>query len=76
MVTTTARDLAVEIFRERIGSEFVKLIEQLQPKPEYLNLFKEIVLDVWKERRSETTKLVSTLEARATDLKAKHQKLN
>jgi len=33
--------------------EFLKLIKHLQPKPEYLNLFKEIVLDVWKHRQIE-----------------------
>jgi len=53
----------------------LKLIEQLQPKAEYLNLFREIVLDVWKERRKETPKLVSTLENRVSELKAKRQKL-
>jgi len=51
------------------------LIEQLQPKAEYLNLFREIVLDVWKDRQKETIKLVSALESRVTELKAKRQKL-
>jgi hypothetical protein len=39
----------------------------------YLNLFREIVLDVWKERQKETPKLVSALEARVTELKGKRQ---
>ena len=51
------------------------MIEQLQPKAEYLNLFTEIVLDVWKDRKKETIKLVSALESRVTELKAKRQKL-
>ena len=51
------------------------MIEQLQPKAEYLNLFREIVLDVWKDRQKETIKLVSALESRVTELKAKRQKL-
>jgi hypothetical protein len=51
------------------------LIGQLQPKAEYLNLFKEIVLDVWREREKETIKLVATLDSRLSDLKAKRHKL-
>ena len=61
--------------RQELESEFLKLIEQLQPKAEYLNLFREIVLDVWKDRQKETIKLVSALESRVTELKAKRQKL-
>ncbi|MFN2500289.1 MAG: hypothetical protein ABR557_14510, partial [Pyrinomonadaceae bacterium] len=51
------------------------MIEQLQPKPEYLNLFKEIVLDVWKQRQSEDIKLVAKLESRVSALKAKRQRV-
>ncbi len=51
------------------------MIEQLQPKAEYLILFGEIVLDVWKERQKETIKLVSMLESRVAELKARRQKL-
>jgi site-specific DNA recombinase len=61
--------------RQDLEREFLRLIEQLQPKAEYLDLFREIVLDVWKERRKETIKLVTTLESRITELKAKRQKL-
>jgi site-specific DNA recombinase len=61
--------------RQKLESEFLTLIEQLQPKAEYINLFREIVLDVWKQRRSDTSRLVSTLESRVTDLKAKRQRV-
>jgi len=61
--------------RQELESEFLKLIEQLQPKADYLNLFREIVLDVWKDRQKETIKLVSTLESRVGELKAKRQQL-
>lgn len=46
-------------------AKFLELIEQLQPKPEYLRLFGAIVLDVWKKRQSEATKLGVTLQSRA-----------
>lgn len=45
-------------------AKFLELIEQLQPKPEYLRLFRAIVLDVWKKRQSEATKLAVTLQSR------------
>jgi site-specific DNA recombinase len=56
-----------------LESEFLKLIKQIQPKPEYINLFKEIVLDVWKQRKADAIRLVTTLEARVATLKAKRQ---
>src|SRR5262249_4732092 len=61
--------------KQKLESEFLTLIERLQPKAEYLKLFKEIVLDVWNQRRRDTTRLVSTLEARIADLKAKRQRV-
>jgi hypothetical protein len=51
------------------------LIEKLQPKREYLNLFKEIVLDVWKQRQAEAIKLAKTLDSRVDALKAKRQRV-
>ncbi|HUS12508.1 MAG TPA: hypothetical protein VMZ30_18715 [Pyrinomonadaceae bacterium] len=53
----------------------MKLIEQLQPKPEYLDLFREIVLDVWKKRHSEAIKLAATLQSRVEVLKLKRQRV-
>jgi site-specific DNA recombinase len=58
-----------------LETEFLKLIEQLQPKPEYLNLFREIVLDVWKQRQGETIRLAATLADRVKALKAKKQRV-
>ena len=33
--------------------EFQLFLKKLQPKPEYLRLFSEIVLDVWKEKQAD-----------------------
>ena len=63
------------IKKQLLESEFLKLIEQIQPKPEYINLFREIVLDVWKQRQGEAIRLVATLEARVANLKAKRQRV-
>lgn len=54
---------------------FLDLIEQLQPKPEYLRLFREVVLDVWKERQSEATKVASSIEARLEELAQRKQRV-
>jgi site-specific DNA recombinase len=58
-----------------VETEFLKLIEQLQPKPEYLNLFGEIVLDVWKQRQGETLKLAAMLADRGDALRAQKQRI-
>jgi site-specific DNA recombinase len=58
-----------------LESEFLKLIEQLQPKPEYLALFREIVLDVWKQRQAQATEIAATLQSRLDTLKARRQRV-
>jgi site-specific DNA recombinase len=63
------------IRKQLLESEFLRLIEQIQPKPEYINLFKEIVLDVWRQRKADAIKLVAKLEARIDTLKAKRQRV-
>jgi site-specific DNA recombinase len=61
--------------KKLLEEQFLKLIEQLQPKPEYLNLFKEIVLDVWRQRQADAITLAKTLESRVAALKAKRQRV-
>jgi site-specific DNA recombinase len=61
--------------KKLLEDQFLKLIEKLQPKPEYLTLFKEIVLDVWKQRQAEAIILAKTLESRVDALKAKRQRV-
>jgi hypothetical protein len=58
-----------------LETEFLKVIEQLQPKPEYLNLFREIVIDVWRQRQGDAIKLATTLGSRVDTLKAKRQRV-
>ena len=40
-----------------------------------MNLFREIVLDVWKDRREETIKLVYALGSRVTELKQRVRRI-
>ena len=37
----------ISVRKEALEGQFVRLLESLQPKPEYLNLFKAVVLDRW-----------------------------
>jgi DNA invertase Pin-like site-specific DNA recombinase len=61
--------------KNELETEFLTLIEQVQPKSEYLNLFKEIVIDVWRQRQSEIVKLGATLQSRVDGLKAGRQRV-
>ena len=51
------------------------MIEQLQLKPEYLQLFRGMVLDVWKQRQADTIRLTVTLQLRLDSLEAKRQRV-
>jgi site-specific DNA recombinase len=39
--------------REEVERRFVEFLEQLKPKPEYLHLFGEIIVDVWKGKQAQ-----------------------
>lgn len=43
---------------------FTELLTRLQPKPEYLRLFKAVVLDVWKGHQTEASKVTGAVRRR------------
>ena len=55
--------------KDDLETTFVELLESLRPKPVYLSLFREIVLDVWKQRRVEAGARRRTLEGRIVSLR-------
>ena len=59
----------VRVRREVLESQFVQLLERLQPNASYMRLFHEVVLDVWKGRRSEATKIAKVATRLAEDLR-------
>jgi DNA invertase Pin-like site-specific DNA recombinase len=65
----------VSIRREGLHGQFVELLQGLQPKPEYLALFRAIVLDVWKARVAEAGALRAAVEARLADLRRREMLL-
>ena len=56
-------------------SEFIELMKTLQPKQEYLRLFEAIVLDVWKEQRTEANKTIEGLANRLDTIRERSNKL-
>ncbi len=41
--------------RHELEAQFLALLDQLRPKPEYLRLFRAVVIDVWKSERVDLT---------------------
>ena len=52
------------VSKDTMEAAFLKLLESLRPKVVYWALFREIVRDVWKQRRVEAGTLRRTLEKR------------
>ena len=58
----------VRVRKERLEAEFVALLERLQPKVAYMRLFREIVVESWKDRQADVTRMRRAVEHRVTVL--------
>ena len=67
---------AVRVAKERLESMFIALIERLQPNVAYMRLFREIVLDCWKDRQVAATRLRTAAERRMATLSQKLERLD
>ena len=67
--------LAVKVPKVKFEQQFMDLLGGLRPRPEYFRLFREIVLDVWRQKQSETKITTITLARRIDDLEERRQKL-
>ena len=65
----------VRIPRYALEGEFERLMTDLTPKPEFSQLFREIVLDVWRSKRESITTLRADLRRRVDDLMAKKDRI-
>jgi site-specific DNA recombinase len=64
----------LNVSKTKIEEQFIALMKTLQPRPQYLRLFEAIVLDVWKEQRSEANKTIESLTKRLDTLRERlHQ---
>ena len=59
----------------KLETAFVDLLDSLRPRPEYLALFKAIVLDVWKEERRIAAEAEARLRTRVAGLEADLKKV-
>jgi site-specific DNA recombinase len=66
---------AVHVRREDLERGFVELLKQLQPRPEYVRLFSEVIIDVWKEKQAQATAIHETAERRLRGLRERKQRL-
>jgi site-specific DNA recombinase len=55
---------------------FVEFLERMQPKAEYVKLFNEIVLDVWKEKQAHIVTFSIALKRHIEDLEQKRERLD
>ena len=54
---------------------FVEFLGRLQPKSEYLRLFGEIIIDVWKQKQEQATVLHEAARRHARPLQERKQRL-
>ena len=66
---------AVRVRKERLETAFVALLERLQPNAAYMRLFREGVLDSWKDRQVGVTRLRTATERRIAKLGQKLERL-
>lgn len=66
---------AVRVRNGELESKFADLLATLQPQPEFMRLFRRIVLDAWKERGAETRSARSLLETRLANLQHREQQV-
>jgi hypothetical protein len=59
----------VRTTKTALESNFVDLLLDVQPSEGYLRLFREIVLDVWNQRRSDASRLRQEVQLRADRLR-------
>ena len=62
--------------KDHLESEFLALLERLQPSPGYLNLFRAIVADVWKSERENVRGLRKAVEQRIQNLRDRSEQLD
>lgn len=64
------------IRKEVLEEEFYQCLKKLQPKKEIMDLFKVIVLDIWKKKKEESFKEVKRLEKEMQKLREKKERIN
>jgi site-specific DNA recombinase len=66
---------SVNVRAEEMERLFVNFVSELQPKPEYLRLFGEIIIDVWKSKQAQALALHEAAQRRISSLSERKQRL-
>ena len=66
----------VRVTKDRLETAFICLLERLQPSPAYMRLFREIVLDCWKDRQVGAKRLRTAAERGIATLRQKLERLD
>lgn len=61
--------------RHELEGKFLSLLERLRPRPEFLSLFRAVVLDVWQARKEDITAHRTAAERKLVDLKKRKDQL-
>lgn len=71
----TARCRAVNVTKTDLEDGFVRYLDAMVPKPEYVRLFGEIVRDVWKQAEAGAAETRRRLQGKLDDLTGKKDQL-
>jgi hypothetical protein len=66
---------AVKIRKESLEKQFVSLLESLRPRTEFISLFKEIVLDVWKQKQGDEKRQMVAFDEKGKQLRDRKNRL-
>ena len=61
--------------KDALEGDFLALLDRLRPRPEYLRLFKAVVLNTWQAKRQEAAGLETELRRRAEALRQRKERL-
>ena len=67
---------SISIAKADLEGQFAGYLERMQPKSQYVKLFTEIVLDVWKEKQAQNVTLTFSLKQRIEDLHGRKDQLD
>ena len=70
-----SRCRGVSVSKADLETRFVTYLERMQPKAQFVKLFNEIVLDVWKEKQAQNLLLSVSLKHRIEDLHGRKDRL-
>ncbi len=70
-----ARCRRTNIPRHELEGQFLTLLERLRPRPEFLDLFRSIVLDVWKGQKDDVAAQRAAAERKLAELKQRKELL-